>query len=252
MLSARPRDNDLGKKDNIINGIGTDCTLTSWCGMLIVNTESYKTRKVKRRIKMKKSFMSFLAFIGVIAFLVAPGVVAADNIPLSPVQNISVFINCLESSSCAPAAPLGNVVVEYDPSAPFTYTPTQTGTQPGYSAALSTTIQHTYSITDPPVTTGYFPVVDPMYTVNGVVLFTNNPSLTVSSLPNASDLTGSGSWTDPAFVSELSAVIVFLDGASSTVFSYENSSTSVPEPGVLFLLGSGLIGLVGVRRMIKK
>jgi len=201
---------------------------------------------------MKKSFMLVLALCGAVALLVTPGIVAADTIPLSPVQNISVLTAYLESVTPATnVVDLGNAVVEYDQSAPFIYTPTQTGTQPGYSAALSTTIQHTYSITDPPVTTGYFPVVNPIYTVNGVVLFTNQSSL---SLPSATDLSGPGSWTDPAFVSQVSAMIVFTWQAASTVYTYENTTsvTSVPEPGVLFLLGSGLIGLVGVRRMIKK
>ena len=44
------------------------------------------------------------------------------------------------------------------------------------------------------------------------------------------------------------------EGVSGSIshISMHGTSTSVPEPGTMFLLGTGLVGLAGLRRRFKK
>ena len=74
-------------------------------------------------------------------------------------------------------------------------------------------------------------------------------------------LGGGKSWTSAHFAFTMPAaydvlVVGFVMGGTSgfrAVDSINLASAAVPEPGTLFLLGSGLLGLVGYgRRMLKK
>ncbi len=205
---------------------------------------------------MKKSFMLLLAFCGVIVFLVAPGIVAADTFvfPNDP-NGVGAFRNFGDLTGYEAAlacVSLTNAVVLPDPTQ-VVYTPLNNHS-PGWITYLSlnpvvyATLadQHTYIIDLPSPTGGQLPEIPDLSPYNGAL----SGLLVLSDVPGLTLPTTLSGWENPTFLSEVEAIVAFIPGVSTAVV-YENCH-QVPEPGVLFLLGSGLIGLVGMRRMIKK
>jgi hypothetical protein len=196
---------------------------------------------------MKKSFMLFVAFCGVIALLVAPGIAVADTFELTAFRDFSLFnqivLNVVDPS---------NVVQAQDPDV-VSYTPLPG--QPGYvlpSFGLPG-VEHNYIINFPGIIGGQcqdVPGLSPITGYSGLLVLTY-PNTSVT-LPT--DLNG---WLadlqDPTFLSKVSAIVAFVPGVSTAVV-YENCTPppQVPEPGVLLLLSSGLVALAGMRRVIKK
>ena len=205
---------------------------------------------------MKKSVKLFLACCGVIAFLVAPGIVAADTFVFPDDPNgVGAFRNFGDLTGYEAAlacVSLTNAVVLPDP-AQVLYTPLNNHS-PGWITYLSlnpvvyATLadQHTYIIDLPSPTGGQLPEVPYLSPYNGAL----SGLLVLSDVPGLTLPTTLSGWEDPTFLSQVVAIVAFVPGASTAVV-YE-CPTSVPIPGALLLLGSGLIGLVGMRRMIKK
>ncbi|HUJ89815.1 MAG TPA: PEP-CTERM sorting domain-containing protein [Syntrophorhabdales bacterium] len=187
---------------------------------------------------MKKSFTICLAFCIALALFVVPGMAVADNdVPLTGLRDMSLF------QSALPVVDLTNGTVLLDPPV-INYTP-QNANSPGWLIGQPLNAQNTYVIdlTDPIGTQlPAVPGLHPSEGVSGLLVLADTTSL---SLPS----TQSG-WLALASSSHVEAIVAFVPGASTAVV-YEKHPTSAPEPGVLLLLGSGLIGLVGMRRILK-
>jgi hypothetical protein len=206
-------------------------------------------------VETKKSVKLFLACCGVIAFLVAPGIVAADIFvfPDNPngVGAFRNFGNLTGYEAALACVSLTNAVQLPDPTQ-VVYTPLNNHS-PGWITYLSlnpvviatSADQHTYIIDLPSPTGGQLPEVPYLSPYNGAL-----SGLLVLSDANLTLPTTLSGWEDPTFLSQVEAIVAFVPGVSTAVV-YENCQP-VPIPGALLLLGSGLIGLVGMRRMIKK
>jgi PEP-CTERM motif len=198
---------------------------------------------------MKKSFMLLLAFCGVMAVLLAPGIVMADNFvfvsdmnPHGSYRDFSLFIPyCLDlgDQTITPNA------VEQLFAAHVEYTP-QNSTSPGWVDPAydwpSGSGQHTYVLNFPSPTGGQ------LQNIPGLHPQTGTPGLLVLEYVLVPLPTTHDGFADPAFLNNVGAIVYFEPGVSTAVV-YENSH--VPEPGVLLLLGFGLMALAGMRRVVK-
>ena len=194
---------------------------------------------------MKKSLMLFLVFCGVIVLLFAPGIAVADTFVITAFRDFSQFnqivLNVVDPS---------NVVQAPDPDV-VSYTPLPG--QPGYvlpSFGLSGG-EHDYIINLPGTIGGQcqdVPGLSPITGYSGLLVITK-PGTSIPLLPTT--LYGwSSDLGDPNFLSNVVAIVAFVPGVSTAVV-YENCQ-QVPEPGGLLLLGTGLVALGGIRRVIKK
>ena len=62
-----------------------------------------------------------------------------------------------------------------------------------------------------------------------------------------------GTWpTDKAYKLEVSVTITHDNLLDVTSLNIEGSTAPVPEPGTVFLIGAGLVGIIGLRRRTKK
>ena len=209
---------------------------------------------------MKKSLMLFLVFCGVIALLAAPGMVVADDFVFfsdpngqGSYRDFSIFVNFM-----IPNQPylfsLSNEVQLLDPpyiSIPYTPGPNQPGyVDPRFFQDNNLpNQQHTYIINLPSPIGGQLqdiPGLSPITGYSGLLVLTH---VWVPVLPQTQT-----EWLtalqDPKFLSNVAGIVAFVPGVSTAVV-YENCQ-QVPEPGGLLLLGSGLIALGGIRRVIKK
>ena len=92
------------------------------------------------------------------------------------------------------------------------------------------------------------PGLSPITGYSGLLVITK-PGTSIPLLPTT--LYGwSSDLGDPNFLSNVVAIVAFVPGVSTAVV-YENCQ-QVPEPGGLLLLGTGLVALGGIRRVIKK
>ncbi|MGA2955489.1 MAG: PEP-CTERM sorting domain-containing protein [Thermodesulfobacteriota bacterium] len=197
---------------------------------------------------MKKSFMLFVALCGVIALLVAPGIAVADTFDLTAYRDFSLFNQVVFN-----VVDLSNAQQQHDPVVDY-YTPLYSN-WPGWvdpSFGLPNGKQHTYVIDLTTPIGGQcqeVPGLSPITGVSGLVVLYRDNSL---ALPT--DLAG---WLaaskDSNFLSNVAGVVAFVPGVSTAVV-YVNCTPppQVPEPVVLLLLGSGLVALAGMRRVIKK
>ena len=206
---------------------------------------------------MKESFMVFLALCGAFAVLVAPGMAGADTFVFPDDPNgagaFRNFGDLTGYEAALPCVSLTNAVALPDP-AQVVYTPPNNHS-PGWITYLSlnptpvyATLadQHTYVINLPSPTGGRLPEIPELSPYNGAV----SGLLVLSDATGLTLPTTLSGWEDPTFLSQVEAIVAFIPGVSTAVV-YENCH-QVPELGVLLLLGSGFIGLVGMRRMIKK
>ena len=206
---------------------------------------------------MKKSVVLLMAFWGVVALLVAPGIAVADIFvfPSDP-NGVGAYRNFGDLTGYEAAlacVSLTNGVVRPDP-AQVLYTPPNSHS-PGWITYLSlnptpvyATLadQHTYVINLPSPTGGQLPEVPYLSPYNGAL----SGLLVLSDVPGLTVPTTLSGWEDPTFLSQVVAIVAFVPGVSTAVV-YENHQ-SVPIVAPLFLLGSGLMALVGMRRAIKK
>jgi hypothetical protein len=112
--------------------------------------------------------------------------------------------------------------------------------------------QHTYVINLPSPTGGQLPAVPGLHPWNGLqvdqfMIGGVSGLLVLYNVDVTLPITAQG-FLDPAFLDKVTAIVAFVPGCSTAVV-YEKS---LPEPGVLLLLGFGLICIAGLRRMIKK
>jgi len=206
---------------------------------------------------MTKSFMLFPILCCLITLLVAPGIVAADTyvFPSDPngvgaYRDFSIF-----GENTLMVAGTTNAVILPDPDQ-VQYKPT-TATSPGYITAPwadwpnAPSEQHTYVVNLPSPIGGRLPEVPGLHPANdaipGLLVLSNAPNLQLPTAWHQADGLG---WLDQGFLSQVNAIVAFVPGCSTAVV-YENQGT-VPEPSLLFLLGPGIIALMGTRRLIKK
>ncbi len=196
---------------------------------------------------MKNSFMLFVAFCGVIAFLVAPGIAVADTFDLTAYRDFSLFNQVVFN-----VVALSNAQQQHDPVIDY-YTPLNSN-WPGWvdpSFGLPGGQQHTYVIDLSTPIGGQcqeVPGLSPITGISGLLVLYRDHTL-----PLPTDLAG---WLaaiqNPEFLSNVAGVAAFVPGVSTAVVYVNSQPPQVPEPGVLLLLGSGLVALAGIRRVIKK
>jgi len=197
-----------------------------------------------------------MALCGVVAFLAVPGIVAATDFVLPDNPNgvgayrDSSYWNSAVWGVAAPTYPY-NIVFASEASVLLNgYTPTVVNgvAEPGYIYDFTT--QYTYRMNFPSPTGGRLPEVPGLdggsEGVYGLLVLVDCPGGGSTCVSMPTDDVGLAAL---AVNPEVSGIVAFVTGCT-TVEAFDLSP--VPEPGVLFLLGSGLIGLVGMRRMIKK
>jgi hypothetical protein len=112
--------------------------------------------------------------------------------------------------------------------------------------------QHTYVVNLLSPTGGQLPYIPGLHPWNGLqgdqCMIGGVSGLLVLYNVDVTLPTTAKGFLDPSFLDKVSAIVAFVPGCSTAVV-YEKS---LPEPGVLLLFGFGLIGIAGLRRMIKK
>jgi hypothetical protein len=202
---------------------------------------------------MKKSLLLALITSALLVALASPGPAVADKFVFPYLDRADAWGNLLGnyrdfsifSQNTLDVAGFLNAVKL--PSAPYVEYAPANNTQPGWvnPAYDWPGGQHTYVINLISPTGGRPLDVPGLHPYNGgvsgLLVLYNSPI----DLPN----TAAG-FLDPDFLAKVDAIVAFAPGVSTTTI-YEKGDP-VPEPAVLLLLGCGLMGLVGIRKVSKK
>jgi hypothetical protein len=200
---------------------------------------------------MKKPFFLVVILCGIFGLLAAPGTVAADQFvfvsdmnPHGSYRDFSVFFTgCLD---LIPSDFQINAMQQLT-AAHVEYTP-QNSSSPGWVDPAydwpAGSGQHTYVLNFPSPTGGQLQNIPGLHPGTGV------PGLLVLTYAWMDQLpTTAAGFRDAAFLDDVRAIVYFEPGVSTAVVYEKNCH--VPEPGVLLLLGFGLIALAGMRRVVK-
>ena len=210
---------------------------------------------------MKKSLLLALITCTLVVALASPGPAVADKFVFPYLDRKDAWGNLLGnyrdfsifSQNTLDVAGYMNAVML--PSAPYVeYTPANNAqpgwVNPGYDWPGG---QHTYVINLISPTGGRPLDVPGLHPWNGLT----SSDVTVGGISGLLVLYNSpidlpktnAGWFDEDFLNKVDAIVAFVPGVSTAVV-YEKDP--VPEPASLFLLGCGLIGLVGIRKKVSK